>query len=213
MFIKELYNAERTIRNNLTLLEKGSPEWLLEKSKMQVLGRIIKYIRTEGVKRGTAKAKLNAIMQTHFDYERVGAMFNTSANSIQVSISYLSKNLESKVGKDTIDLLLAGQIDEAISNFRACSNIYSLDKLIPTEFAQKIPLKLPKTIDLTECNVELEFLRAISFSKVNKDFSKLDLEKLILIKYILQSRDKRYSDERQALYKYILGNQNDELDG
>ncbi|MFR2838796.1 MAG: hypothetical protein ACLTBU_06860 [Zhenhengia sp.] len=53
MFIKELYNAERTIRNNLSLFEQGSPEWILEKSKMQVLRRIIHYIRTDGVKSGT----------------------------------------------------------------------------------------------------------------------------------------------------------------
>ena len=208
MFIKELYNAERTIKNNLALFKKGSPEWLLEKSKIQVLGTIIQYIKTDGVSRESARAKLSALMQTHFDYERVGRMFNTSANSIQVSMSYLSKNLENKIGKETLPLLLAGQIEDAISNFEACSNTYLLAGFIPVEFTERIPLKIPKHLVLSDCSQELEFLRSISMSALNEQFTKLDLDKLILIRYILESRDNRYKTERQALYEYLTHKSN-----
>lgn len=206
MFIKKIYRAECTIKNNLSLFEQGSHEWLLEKSKMQVLGRIIHYIRTEGVKRGTAKAKLDALMQTHFDYERVGAMFNTSANSIQASMSYLSKNLENKVGKDTIDLLLSGKVEESISNFETCSNTYLLEELILMEFSERIPITLPRQVSIADCGRELEFLRSINIASLRQQFASLELEKFILIRYILESRDGRYKSERQAIHQYLIGN-------
>ena len=94
-----------------------------------------------------------------------------------------------------IDLLLASHIEEAISKFEAYSNTQLLDELIPAEFAQKIPLKLPRNLSLADCSRELEFLRSINISVINQQFAGLDLEKLILIRDILVSRDNRYKAE------------------
>ena len=206
MFLRKLYDAHFTIKECLSLYAEGSPEWQLEQDKMKLLKTIIQFIKTEGVKQAPAKAKLDAIMTTHFDYARVASMFNTTVNSIKASISYLSKSIESKVGVDTLDLLLAGDLESARSNFQACSNIYNLNDLIIGDIANRIPLRVPKEMDLGCCIGELEFLKSVSLPYIRKEFTNLSLEKLILIRYILETSDSRYSNEKRLLHAYILGN-------
>ena len=206
MFLRKLYEAHFTIKECLSLYTEGSPEWQLEQDKMKLLKMIIQFIKTEGVKQAPAKAKLDAIMTTHFDYARVASMFNTTVNSIKASISYLSKSIESNVGVDTLDLLLAGDLESARSNFQACSNIYNLNDLIIGDIANRIPLRVPKEMDLGCCIGELEFLKSVSLPYIRKEFTNLSLEKLILIRYILETSDSRYSNEKRLLHAYILGN-------
>ncbi|MDY3368521.1 hypothetical protein [Zhenhengia yiwuensis] len=206
MFLRKLYDAHFTIKECLSLYKEGSPEWQLEQDKMKLLRDIIQFIKTDGVKQAPAKAKLDAIMTAHFDYARVASMFNTTVSSIKASISYLSKSIESKVGVDTLDLLLAGDIESARSNFQACSNIYNLNDLIIGDIANRIPFRVPKAINLGDCVSELEFLKSVSLPYIRKEFTNLSLEKLILIKYILETSDSRYTHEKQLLHAYILGN-------
>ena len=206
MFLRKLYEAHFTIKECLSLYTEGSPEWQLEQDKMKLLRDIIQFIKTDGVKQAPAKAKLDALMTTHFDYARVASMFNTTVNSIKASISYLSKSIESKVGVDTLDLLLAGDIESAKSNFQACSNIYNLNDLVIGEIANRIPFRVPKELDLGGCIGELEFLKSVSLPYIKKEFTNLSLEKLILIRYILETSDSRYSNEKRLLHACILGN-------
>ncbi|MDA3733941.1 hypothetical protein PBV87_20925 [Niameybacter massiliensis] len=206
MFLRKLYEAHFTIKEGLSLYKEGSPEWQLEQDKMKLLKMIIQFIKTEGVKQAPAKAKLDALMKTHFDYARVASMFNTTVNSIKASISYLSKSIESKVGVDTLDLLLAGDIESARANFQACSNIYNLNDLIIGDIANRIPFHVPKEMDLGDCVRELEFLKSVSLPYIREGFTNLSLEKLILIRYILETSDSRYSNEKRLLHVYILGN-------
>lgn len=206
MFLRKLYEAHFTIKECLSLYTEGSPEWQLEQDKMKLLRDIIQFIKTDGVKQAPAKAKLDALMTTHFDYARVANMFHTTENSIKASISYLSKSIESKVGVDTLDLLLAGDIESARANFQACSNIYNLNDLIIGDIANRIPFRVPKAINLGDCVSELEFLKSVSLPYIKKEFTNLSLEKLILIRYILETSASRYSNEKRLLHAYILGN-------
>lgn len=206
MFLRKLYDAHFTIKECLSLYAEGSPEWQLELDKMKLLKMIIHFIKTDAIKQAPAKAKLDALMTTHFDYVRVASMFNTTVNSIKASISYLSKSIESKVGVDTLDLLLAGDLESAKSNFQACSNIYNLNDLVIGDIANRIPFRVPKEMDLGCCIGELEFLKSVNLPYIRKEFTNLSLEKLILIKYILETSDSRYTHEKQLLHAYILGN-------
>lgn len=206
MFLRKLYDAHFTIKECMSLYTEGSPEWQLEQDKMKLLKNIIQFIKTDGVKQAPAKAKLDAVMTTHFDYVRVANMFHTTENSIKASISYLSKSIESKVGVDTLDLLLAGDLESAKSNFQVCSKTYNLADLIVADIANRIPFRVPKAINLGNCVSELEFLKSVSFPYIRKEFSNLSLENLILIRYILETSDSRYSNEKRLLYEYILGN-------
>ena len=201
MFLRKLSDAHFTIKECMSLYTEGSPEWQLEQDKMRLLKTLIHFIKTDAIKQAPAKAKLDALMTTHFDYARVANMFHTSVSSIKASISYLSKSIESKVGVDTLDLLLAGDLETAHANFLECSRLYSLDDLIVGDIKTLIPHRVPKVINLIECEAELKFLKVVS----KEHFSTLDLNRLILIRYILEGKDTRYQQERQLLASYLKG--------
>lgn len=201
MFLRKLYDAYFIIKESISHYEQGSPEWQLEQDKMQLLKTIIQFIKTDGVKQAPARAKLDALMRTHFNYELVANMFRTTPNSIKSSISYVSKSVESKVGVDTLQLLLEGNINEAHSNFLKCSKKYSLDDLVITDIKTIIPYQIPRFIKLVECQDELNFFKVIS----KEHLSTLDINKLVLIRYILESRDIRHQHERQLLVSYLKG--------
>ncbi|MED3767661.1 hypothetical protein P4538_13295, partial [Geobacillus stearothermophilus] len=84
--------------------------------KLNALMEIVSYVKSLAwLKQSQAKEKMRFLIKTKFNYERTKKEFNISSiNAVEVFVSYANKKLLEKIGKDTVDLILRGEVDSAM---------------------------------------------------------------------------------------------------
>lgn len=208
LIFKKLSNAVKETNTKLAMYKDGSTDKEVEYRKQAALDELVKYTKSYAwMKRRDAIEKVQAVLKSKYDYKLVSEHFHVSSNSLQVTMSYASKLLEDKIGANTIDLILIGEIDNAMLQFRAGAGVVSLDALLVSGVTAMLP-KTEKSLYLSVvgCEEELNFIRGLTVVKVAKELSGLDSSKLAFLRYILGSSDSRYARERGVVLNYISGN-------
>lgn len=207
LIFKKLQSAIKATKKNLVLYSSSSDLGELEKEKLALLMSIVDYINTyEWLQRDSIKERVKAFLKSKYDYNKVAEEFGITKNSLQVSITYASKVLENKIGSNTIDLILKGELETAKLQLNLGLDVFNGLSLVIGDIADKLPQAANNTsIGLCDCTKELEFLSAYTYIKALSSLEGLDKAKLSFIRYVLESNDEKYSNERNLLIKYLNG--------
>ncbi|SFM05059.1 hypothetical protein SAMN03159341_1152 [Paenibacillus sp. 1_12] len=119
IFPKKLALAIRQVKESFP--KDGLEEIQVEQNKLDALMEIVRYVnKMDYIKSNTVKEKFSFFLRNKYSYKLTADKFNEShVNNIEVMISRVSKDLERMVGKEIIELILAGKVSEAMKVFRA----------------------------------------------------------------------------------------------
>lgn len=120
LIFRKFIEAKERVEASLRRKELFGEDYSLETKQLCALKQIYEYMRDDetwaGQKRSRRKAMI--FLKHHCSYEKTRDELNASSkNSVEVSMSYLSKKLENKIGINTINLITEGKVDEAIIQF------------------------------------------------------------------------------------------------
>jgi hypothetical protein len=212
IIFKQLEEATITVRNRLhsqLLVDKEAKQ--LEEQKYAALMEIVAYVRKmDFLSHASGKEKLHFFFKSHFNYKQTADHINCPLNNIESAVSYAGKQLERRIGKETIRMIVQAQNQEALDatllQFRIGSNPSSNQKLFLCDLSKWFPK--PENmgcISLDEFNMEFRMLHVYSLSLFQAFLDSADLKRLSHLLYILQSTDHIHAMERQVLVRMLKG--------
>lgn len=150
--------------------------------------------------------QVRAFLRNGLDYDQTAKQLNMKRSTLEVAISKANKTLEGIIGEDVIDLILAGQEQAALNQFNVAVSEYKHLDLVMHEVVGYMPEKgLYPSITAADCVQELTFLRYFTSTNIRSLVQGLDQTKLSLLRYILETEDGAYTQERQVIGKYLAG--------
>lgn len=216
LIFRKYVEAREHVEESLRSKEFYGEDDSLEKKQLSALKEILDYIKNDETWAGQERSRRKAIVfiKNFCSYEKTKAELGAkSKNSVEASMSYLSKKLEKKVGASTIDLILEGKVDEAMIQFRAGTG-----KLNPADYIIEGLLDLLPIVDnpystLEKCEKEIKFLLAFSKFYLAEVTTSLNKENLSFLMYVLTSTDRVVANERKILYQLFNGDFSKNIDG
>jgi hypothetical protein len=205
---RRLTNEFESVRYSLAQNDYSEDTGNLLNAKLDVLTQISTYLHSYSwLKHKTSKERVKAFIASEYNYQACAEQLDVaSLTAFQTSIWYAAKQFEAKIGKKTIDLISEGKTDEALIQFNTGTGLLGLVSLLPSEVAELFPdSKIDVLLTLSECTVELEFLKRIALNTLRKELLSVSKLKLRHLRYILESTDVRYAKHRSEIYKYLLG--------
>lgn len=216
LFFRKYVEAREHIEALLRSKEYYGEDNSLEKKQLSALKEIFDYIKNDETWAGQERSRQKAIIfiKNHCNYaktkDELGAK---SKNSVEASMSYLSKKLERKVGASTIELILEGKVDEAMIQFRAgTGKLNPADYLLDGLF-DLLPKADKPHANLEECEKEIKFLLTFTKSYLARVSSLYNKENLSYLLYVMTSTDRVVADERKILYQLLKGDFSKDVDG
>lgn len=207
LIFRKLIEAEEQIQASLRSKEFSSEDDSLEKKQLSALRMIFNYTNNETwAVQERSRRKAMIFMKNHCNYERTrDELHAKSKNSVEASMSYLSKKLEAKIGASTIDLILEGRVDEAMIQFHVRTG-----KLNPAEYLIEglfdlLPTPNNFNIKLETCEKEIKFILIFAKKHLADLAAKYNNDNLSHLMYILTSTDSFVANERKVLYQLLNG--------
>lgn len=181
---------------------------LLEQKQIAALKEIFNYIKDDETWTNQKRSRMRAIsfIRNRCNYEKTKEELGAaSKNSVEASMSYLSKKLEAKIGINTIDLIAQGKVEEAMIQFRIGTGRLNPSDRIVAGILELIPDTKNQDVILEDCKKEIRFL--LTFSKFNliRLISLHNKENFSFLRHILTSSDSSVANERKLLYDLLGG--------
>lgn len=179
----------------------------LEQKKLDALMLIVDFIiKQEYLSHQKSKERLSFFLKNKFDYEKTRLHFNTSKNSIEASVSYIGKKLENLIGPNTINMILEGRVDEALTQFYIGTGQVKTDEWFIEGVKSYFPTpNKDVTLSLPDCKEEIHLLGVFTKLHLEGLVNSYDHNKLAYLLYILNSTDEKVADERQVLFRLLKG--------
>lgn len=202
---KKVERAINEVKANLTLYKENDDKRMLELKKLQALYEILDYIKSfSWLSHQSSKEKVKTFLKCNYNYRKASEILGIPLHSLETSICYASKSLERKLGQNTIELILDGDINSAMLQFKVGTNSISISNLFCEGIIDMLPKpKKDNTLSLHDCANEIKFLNHITKLSLQKIIKSMDRAKLSYLLYLLTSSDAQYAYERNLLYKYI----------
>lgn len=207
IIFRRLNEALNTVKTNLSLpsIEGSSTE--TELRKLNALMEIIGYANSlEWLSHEGSKKRIRFFLNQGMDYRITARHFNAKLNTIESAVSYASTKLEMLIGPHTLDLLMDGKVDEAITEFYLGTEQKRVEALfLPGVLDLLPPAQRSEHLTLEECSSELGILGILSKAYVEEILNLGSKERLAHVSYILNTSDKKYSLERDLLLRLFTG--------
>lgn len=149
--------------------------------------------------------RIKFFLKNKYSYSEFCNYFGVTYEAAKVCISYANQKCVEKIGKNTIDLILEGKIDEARATFLFRSGQLKLRNFIIDAALIGIPEAAYMTVDIEDCERELSFLRLYSQAILEARVELLDKEKMAYIRYILEGDNPKLAEERLHLLNLLQG--------
>ena len=207
IIFRKFIEAKELVEATLRSKEFYDEDNTLVRKQYSALKEIYDYIKTDETWAGKqSRRKVIIFIKNRGNYEKTrDEIGSKSRNSIEVSMSYLSKKLSIKIGDNTIELLMEGRVEEAMIQFHTGTG-----KLNPTDYIIEgllnllpEPEKSYKTLE--ECKRELRLLLTLTKFNLEKVKKSYDTNHFSYLMYILTSTDIVVSEERKVLYQLLNG--------
>lgn len=203
VFVK-LVKARKNLKETLEKLQTEDEFYKLEKEKLESLDIIYDYMLTYSwLQRKNAKDKMQSLVEHNFNPEKVAYHLGTTASSVHASRTYLANVFEDKIGKNTIDLILEGNIETGLLQFRMGTGFVSMSKIINDDIYDMIEKTSGQGNLIRECEGELKFLKLLAYNTIQSRLAMLDSSKFGLIDKIMNTNDMLYAKERILIFKYL----------
>lgn len=207
LIFRKYIEAKEQIEASLRRKELSGEDFSLETKQLCALREIFYYIKNESwVSQERTRRKAIIFLKHHCSYEKTRDELNASSkNSIEVSMSTLSKRLEAKIGSNTIDLILEGKIDEAKIQFQACTGMLNPKDYVIEGLIDLLPPPVHSHTTLSKCEKELKLLLVFTQNHLTELAAKYNQENLSYLMYVLTSTDRAIANDRRVLYQLLKG--------
>ena len=197
-FLDELRNTMMTIDKleHTPNIEIGKIE--LQRRKLAALREIRQYIKYGDWTRTASREKFMALVQSDFDYKLIEKRYKTSQACLDVFVHRQNDRLERIIG-GALTLISLNRIDEGMTLFDANAGSISA-----RDFGYKVEDLLPEGVKsdsllVYDCGSEVRLLRSLMRSNVQKLLDSADKDKLAYLVFLLNTKDKMYSQQRAEL--------------
>lgn len=169
-----------------------------DKSKLSALRQLWSYVRKGNWTRAASREKYLALVKSEFDYKLIAERFNTTRESLDVFAARQNKRLERTIGGALL-LIEQDRIEEGLDCFYAATGEFS-----EGEFDYRVSELLPKTSQkdsflVSDCGEEVNILRSLTKSNVQKWLNGADLDKLSYLVFLLNTKEEAFRQQRTEL--------------
>lgn len=169
-----------------------------DKFKLSVLCQLWSYVRRGNWTREASREKYLALVKSEFDYKLIAERFNTTRESLDVFAARQNKRLERTIG-EALRLIEQDRLEEGLDCFYAATGEFSAG-----EFDYRASELLPKgsqkdSLLVSECAEEVNILRSLMKSNVQKRLNGADLDKLSYLVFLLNTKEDALRKQRAEL--------------
>ncbi len=147
--------------------------------------------------------RIKFFLKNKYNYQEFCNQFEITYEAAKVCVSYANQKCIEKIGRNTIDLIIEGRLDEAKAEFYFRTGQLKIRNYIIDSALTEVPEPEYITLDIEDCKKELSFLRLYSQSLLDSRVELLDKEKLAYIRYILEGDNPKLSEQRLLLMKML----------
>lgn len=204
---RHLKNAIEHVREQVEVFKRDPKFHQQELYKLNALNEIKDYVYgCSWLTNEKTKLRVQNFLIHDLNYKKVASLLNTSQNALEVTISYANKIVKEKIGENTIQLILDGYVDTAMTQFRISVGRYNVMGLVLTEILGMLPEgELLPNISVADCKQELVFLKTLTYKNISDVLDRLSKERLTFLRYVLESNDSDYSFHRDMIARYLSG--------
>lgn len=202
MIVKDLqYCGTETLRKLKTLEASSNAdpaELELLRRKAVALHELQHYVQYGNWTCQASREKYFTLFKCNFDYKLIAKRFDTTRESLDVFAARQNKRLTAVIG-EALRLIELNRIDEGLDCFYAAAGIFS-DREFDYRVSDLLPEVQKKDIFLvSECGREIEILRSLMRSDVEKRLNGGDLGKLGYLVFLLSGEDSTFKEQRREL--------------
>lgn len=176
------------------------------KLKQKALLEIKDYVNSlEWLTKKPAKERMKVFLAAKGDYKAASEELHDSLGSMYVFVTNATKRLKQKIGENTIELILNGDVKIGLVQFYTLTGKYAKEAILMGEVLDKLPQGRLEFYDLTDCKNELRFFYEYSKAIMDKRYAALDEQKLALVMYVLFGDSPKYAKEKYHLMGTLNG--------
>lgn len=176
-------------------------------AKRELLEEIVEYVNSLGwLSRTKTKDKVRFFIKSGYDYEALCKEFGITYESAKNAIKWASKQLKAKIGRNTVQLIRFGYIEEARIAFYVGVGKISRDNLFVSDLNNLLPeSKYSAIYDLQDCIAELALLRKMSLAYLKKYSDKIDNKKMAYLLSLIEGDSRKATWLRPYIINTIQG--------
>lgn len=175
--------------------------------KRELLEEIVKYVNSmEWLKREKTKEKILFYIKSGYDYDALCKEFGITYEAAKNAVKWASKQLKSKIGRTTVQLIRFGYLEEARIAFYVGIGKISRDNLFVSELNAILPeSKYSAIYNLQDCIAELALLRKMSLAYLDKYAEGVDSSKLAYLLSLIEGDSRKATWLRPYIINMIQG--------
>lgn len=202
MIIKDLKNFSNKTQHRLRELEargiSDTAEIDFLRRKAAALRELQRYVQFGDWTRKASREKYLALFSSKFDYKLIAKRFNTERECLNVFATRQNKRLERTIG-GALQLIKQDRLEEGLDCFYAATGEFSAG-----EFDYRVSEMLPQTSQkdsflVSDCGEEVNILRSLMKSNVQKRLNGADLDKLSYLVFLLNTKEEAFRKQRTEL--------------
>ena len=202
MIIKDLKDCGKETQRRLREFEAAGVSDTAEidflRRKAAALRELQRYVQFGDWTRKASREKYLALFSSKFDYELTAGRFNTTRECLHVFAARQDKRLERTIG-GALQLIKQDRLEEGLDCFYATTGEFSA-----AEFDYRVSDMLPKTsqkdsFSVSDCAEEINILRSLMKSNVQKRLNGADLDKLSYLVFLLNTKEEAFRKQRTEL--------------
>lgn len=202
MIIKDLKNCSNETQRRLRELEatgiSDTAEIDFLRRKAAALRELQRYVQFGDWTRKASREKYLALFSSKFDYKLIAKRFNTERECLNVFATRQNKRLERTIG-EALQLIEQDRLEEGLDSFYAQTGEFSAE-----EFDYRVSELLPKTSQkdsflVSECGEEVNILRSLMKSNMQKWLNGADCDKLSYLVFLLNTKEEAFRQQRTEL--------------
>ena len=170
--------------------------------KRELLEEIVKYVNSmTWLSRKATKEKISFYIKSGYDYDSLCKEFDITYEAAKNAVKWASKQLKAKIGRNTVQLIRFGYIEEARVAFYVGIGRISRENLFVSDLNGVLPeSKYSAIYNLQDCVAELVLLRRMSLAYFKKYADKVDSKKMAYLLSLIEG------DSRKAMWlrPYII---------
>lgn len=202
MIIQDLIKCGAETQRRLKELEcsnssdSGEAEFI--RRKIAALRELQSYVFSGDWTRKASREKYIALVKSKFDYKLIAERFNTTRESLDVFAARQNKRLEAVIG-EALRLIEQDRLEEGLDSFYSLSGLFSLGEFDykPLELLSKYSQK--DSFLVSDCAEEVEILRSLMKSEVEKRINSVDHGKLSYLVFLLNTKEEAFRRQRAEL--------------
>lgn len=201
-FFREIESTyKETVQIYREAKKNKDPDYPVIEDRMALMEEIRQYVRSyEWVKQDEAKEKIKVYLSSGFSYETLCKEFDTTYNAARVSVNWLSKQLQKKIGQNTLEHIRNYEIKEARSTFYVCSGKVKVKEYLLNDLIERLPDPEFGTYYLEECETELKVLSLMTKARLDDYMERVDIKKMAYLLYLLDGETR----EAEAFRPYLM---------